>query len=189
MVMKYLIITLFSLVFINSQAAELKIEPVYSIETTRREYPAPPKQITKTYLGASALYGVPLLSGELELAQSTYTDTFPSTDSEVTSVTRRAMLGIRSYPIASQYVGFFVRAGARAKQETLKIKESGESRTDELPVYIDPYAGAGLTLAVSNIFALNAGATLVANGSSDADSEDRYDVQYTLSASFRMGNR
>ncbi len=98
------------------------------------------------------------------------------------------MLGVRSYPIASQYFGLFVRAGARAKQETLKIKESGDGRTEELPVYIDPYAGAGLTVALANNFALNAGATLVANGSSDADSEDRYDVQYTLSATFRMGN-
>lgn len=130
-----------------------------------------------------------MLSAELELAQSTYTDTYPSTDTEVTSVVRRAMLGIRSYPVTSKYFGFFVRAGARAKQENLDIKESGDSRKEERPVYIDPYAGAGLTIALANNFALNGSATLVQNNSSDADAEDRYDVQYTLSATLRFGNR
>ncbi|MCO4754114.1 MAG: hypothetical protein KC478_06515 [Bacteriovoracaceae bacterium] len=173
----------------QASAAELKIQPVYSLETTRREYPAPASQITKTYLGISALYGVPLLSAEFEVAQSTYTDSFPSSDSEVTSVTKRAMLGIRSYPLTSKYFGWFLRAGARAKQETLDIKESGVSRTEERPVYLDPYAGTGITITLGKVAALNASATMVYNNSADVDESEKYDTQYTLSATFKIGNR
>lgn len=187
--MKIFIICITFFSTLTSVAAELKVEPVYSIETTRREYPEPASQITRTYLGVSALYGVPLLAAELEVAQSTYTDSFPSDDSEVTSTVRRGMLGVRSYPITSKYFGFFIRAGVRAKQETLDIKESGVKTEKELPTYIDPYAGAGFSIGLSNNFALNAGATLVQNSSADVDSEDQYDVQYTLSASVRFGNR
>ncbi|MBC75616.1 MAG: hypothetical protein CME64_06335 [Halobacteriovoraceae bacterium] len=187
--MKKLIFILLCSYSLTSIAAELKIQPVYSIETTRREYPEPANQITKTYVGVSALYGEPIFSGEFEIAQSTYTDTFPSSDSEVTSLTRRAMLGIRSYPITSKYLGGFLRAGVRAKQETLDIKESGETREEVLPVYIDPYAGAGLTLALGSIAAVNASATMVYNRSADVDESERYDVQYTLSATFKIGNR
>lgn len=188
--MKNLLLTLSIFLFtLSAQANDLKIEPVYSFETTRREYPAPAKQITKTYIGLSAVYGTKLLAGEFEVAQSTYTDDLPSDNDKVTSLTKRAMIGIRSYPLTSQYFGFFLRAGVRAKQETLDIKEDGESRTEELPVYIDPYAGAGATLAFANNFALNASATMVQNNSVDADSDEKYDVQYTLSASMRFGNR
>lgn len=171
-------------------AQTLKVEPLYSLESTRREYPKPPNQVTKTYLGLSVLYGVPLFSWEFEIAQATYTDSFPDIDSEVTSVTRRAMLGVRSYPITSKYWGWYLRAGIRAKQETLDIKESGVSRKEELPIYIDPYAGTGITLAVGNNFSLNGSATMVYNRSADVDKEsDRYDVQYTLSATIKVGNR
>lgn len=187
--MKTLAVIALLLVSSQTLANKLKIEPVYSVETTRREFPEPPSQITRTYLGASALYGTDLLSGELEVAQSTYTDTYPSKDSEATSTVRRAMLGVRSYPFTSGIFGFFLRAGVRAKQETLDIKEEGESRTEELPVYVDPYAGAGLTAAFADNFALNASATLVQNRSADVESSEQYDVQYTLSASLRFGNR
>lgn len=187
--MKKFLATLAIMGVVHTSAAELKIQPVYSLETTRREYPAPASQITKTYLGISALYGEPILSAEFELAQSTYTDSFPSSNSEVTSVTKRAMLGVRSYPLTSQYFGWFLRAGARAKQETLDIKENGDSRTEELPVYLDPYAGTGLTITLGKMAALNASATMVYNRSADVDDSDRYDTQYTLSATFKIGNR
>ena len=187
--MKRIIILLISSVSFTSLAAALKVQPVYSIETTRREYPEPASQITRTYLGVSAIYGEPIFSAEFEVAQSTYTDTFPSTDSEVTSLTRRAMLGVRSYPITSKYFGTFLRAGARVKQETLDIKESGQTREEVLPVYVDPYAGAGVTLALGKVFAVNASATMVYNRSADVAESEKYDVQYTLSATFKVGNR
>lgn len=171
-------------------AQQLKIEPLYSLESTRREYPKPPNQVTKTFLGLSVLYGTPLFSWEFEIAQASYSDSFPATNSEVTSVTKRAMLGVRSYPITSQYWGWYLRAGVRAKQETLDIKENGVSRKEELPVYIDPYAGTGVTLALAGNFSLNGSATLVYNRSADVENEsDRYDVQYTLSATIKVGNR
>lgn len=187
--MKKILSALLLFFALSSFAQELKVEPVYSVETTYRQYPEPPKQVTRTYLGLSATYGTPKISAEFEVSQSTDTDTFPADNAEATSIIRRALLGARFYPITSQYVGFFVRGGVRAKQETLDIKENGQSREEELPVYIDPYAGAGLTLALAQNFALNGSATMIYNNSADVEASEKYDVQYSLSATVRFGNR
>lgn len=184
------LILLISLLPFTAFSQQLKIEPLYGVETTRREFPKPPSQITKTYLGVNVLYGVPLLSLEFELAQGTHSDSFPDQDLKVTSTTRRAMLGAKSYPVVSKYYGWYFRAGMRAKQEILDITEAGISRKETEPVYLDPYAGTGITVTIGSTFALNAGATLVYNRSADVEKESqRYDVQYTLSGTFKVGNR
>ena len=175
---------------LTSFAQQFKLEPLYGYETTRREFPKPANQITKSYLGVNILYGVPLLSLEFEVAQGTHTDHFVEQDLKVKSTTRRAMLGARSYPIVSKYYGWYFRAGMRAKQEIMDITEAGVSRKETDPVYLDPYAGTGITITLGSTFALNAGATLVYNRSADVERESqRYDIQYTLSGSFKVGNR
>lgn len=187
--MKKLIIIPLLVSSFNLFAAQLNIAPLYSVETTRREYPAPAKQITKTFLGLSATYGVKLISAEFEVAQSTQTDSLPGSDSSVTITTQRAMLGARSTPFSSKYVDVFFRAGARAVQETYDIKQEGVKSTEKNPLRFDPYAGTGLSLNVANAIRVSAGATLVYNQGSDIPESQRYDTQYTLSASFNFGNR
>jgi hypothetical protein len=82
----------------------------------------------------------------------------------------------------------YIRGGVRAKKEERTIKSSGPTTTKDSGVNIDPYAGAGVTMAFSNFFALNAGATLVYN--KDAPSgEDKFDKQLTFSFTIRAGNR
>lgn len=186
--MKSILLILITLFSLHLKAQELKIEPVYGIESTRREFPEPANQITKTYLGLSLVYGIPLISAELEVAQSIFHDSYPSTDTKVKSTTNRAMLGIRSYPLTSKYFGWYFRAGMRAKQETLEITEAGATRTEKKPMYLDPYGGSGLTIAFANNFSLNAGVTLVYNRSADVPENEKYDTQYTLSATIKMGN-
>lgn len=170
----------------QTQAADLKIEPVYGIERTQRQFPEPPKYITKTFLGMRAVYGVPLISAEFEVGQSINKEDFPSDDLEVTYTTQRAMLGIKSYPIRSQYMGVFFRLGGRAQKETRDIKEAGVETTEESPINFDPYGGAGITLAFANNFALNAGATLIYNR--DADAAEQYDTQYSFSFTIKAGS-
>lgn len=185
---KLIICTLFLLILpLTTHAAALKIEPVYGIERTQRQYPEPPKYITKTFVGMRAVYGVPLISMEFELGQSLNKEDFPNDNLSVTYTTQRAMLGIRSYPMKSKYFGVFFRAGARAQKETRDITESGVESQEESPINFDPYGGAGLTLAFANNFALNAGATLIYNR--DADASEQYDTQYSFSFTIKAGSK
>jgi hypothetical protein len=180
-----IIIILFSL---STFAAELKVEPVYSVETTQRQLPEPAKTVVNNYLGLRGLYGVPLLSAELEVAQAFRTENINATSEKVDFTTQRAMLGIRSYPIKSKYVGIYFRAGARARKEIRETTDAlGNTEKTESDIQYDPYGGAGLTLAFGNAFALNAGATLVYN--KEADSAQQYDAVYTFGFTFKAGNK
>lgn len=165
--------------------ATFTFEPLYGVERTQRALPEPAKMVTRTFLGARGSYGVPLLSGELEVAQSLDNESFNDTD--VSYTTQRAMLGIRSYPIRSQYFGAYFRAGVRAQKTKTESTTAGVTETDESEIEYDPYAGAGLTLAFANNFALNAGATLVYN--KHAIDGEQFDTQYTFGFTIRAGNR
>lgn len=179
-------LVLFTLFTLKAQAGALRIEPVYGIERTQRQFPEPPKYVTKTFLGMRAIYGVPLISAEFEVGQSIQKDDFPAENLEVTYTTQRALLGIRSYPIRSKMLGIFFRAGARAQKETRDIVENGVESQEEGAINFDPYAGTGLTIVLGNNFALNAGATLVYNR--DADASEQYDTQYSFSFTIKAGS-
>lgn len=186
--MKNLILILTLIFFANSQASEVKIEPIYSVETTQRQFPEPAKTVVNNYVGLRALYGVPLISAELEVAQAFRTERFNATSEKIDYTTQRAMLGIRSYPIRTKHLGIFFRAGARARKEIRETTAAdGTTEKDESDIQFDPYAGTGLTLAFGSTFALNAGATLVYN--KEADSAQQYDAVYTFSFTFRAGNK
>lgn len=184
--MKLLILlTLFSFLSFSS---EVKVEPIYSVETTQRQFPEPAKTVVNNYVGLRALYGVPLLSAELELAQAFRTENINATSEKVDFTTQRAMLGVRSYPIRSKFIGIYFRAGARARKEIRETTDiNGNTEKDESDIQYDPYGGAGFTLVFGKVFALNAGATLVYN--KDADSSQQYDAVYTFGFTFRTGNK
>lgn len=184
-----IIIVLFLLIISSlAKAAELKLEPVYGVERTQREFPAPARYRTSTFLGARALYGVPAFSVEFELNQSTSKEDFPDDNLSVTYIDQKALLGFRSYPITSKYFGWFLRFGARAQQNKREIEENNVKRNEEDPLRFDPYAGTGLTLVAGKAFALNAGATLIYNRNATEESE-KYDTRYTFSFTIRAGNR
>ena len=186
--MKILILTFISLTFTYIHAAELKIEPVYGVERTQREFPAPARYKTETFLGARALYGTPGFSLELEVNQSNSKEDFPDDNLEVKYQSQKALLGFRTYPIRSKMLGVFFRFGARGTKRTREITENGVSRTEDDPISFDPYAGTGLTLILGNNFALNTGATLVYNKNAEDESE-KYDTRYSLSFTIKAGNK
>ncbi len=185
--MKKLITILLSLSSLNLYAAGLSFEPMYGTERSARLYPKPTTYKTKGFYGLRATYGVPLLSAELELSQSLSEDSFPETGEKVKYNTQRAMLGIKTYPVASKYFGFYFRTGVRAQKEVTEITKSNVTTKEEAPIGLDPYGGAGLTLAFDDSFALSAGATLIYN--KNAEVSEQYDTQYSLSFTMKSGNR
>ena len=182
------LIIILTVLFTSSSFSKEKLsfEPLYGIERTQREYPKPTKYTTRTFLGLRGVYGTSALAGELEVSQARGTDDLPDTDESVDFTTQRALIGIRSYPIASQYFGVFFRAGARAQIQKRTIKGPTGSENQEDPMTFDPYAGTGLTVAIADNFALSAGATLIYNR--DAPSSEKYDTQYSFSFTIRAGN-
>lgn len=186
--MKYLF--LITLIFSTTQslASELKIEPVYGVERTQREFPAPPKYKTTTFVGIRALYGTPGISGEFELNQSLRKEDFPDDNLEVTYDTKKALLGVRSYLLHSKLIGLYFRFGARAEQKQRTILENDVERTEKDPISLDPYAGTGLTIVAGKLFALNAGATLIHNKNA-TESSEKYDTRYTFSFTIKAGSK
>ena len=168
-------------------AQTLKVEPLYGFERTYRIEPAPAKYVTRNYLGARATYGTSLLSGELEVSQSEDKDSFPDSNQSIEYTIIRALLGIKSYPIRSEYFGAYARAGGRYRKEDRTIETNGVTTEDKGEGKIDPYAGAGLTVALNNFFALDAGVTYIYND--DMPSGKEWDRQLSLSISFKLGNR
>lgn len=176
-----LVLTLF--LFQTAYGAEGKFtfEPIYGMETNFVRYPEPGKNVTRAIYGARLLYGVTLFSGEAEFTEARSREDYSSSNQKVEDVSQRLALGLRSTLTMGRYVGFFIRAGGRASQGETKIETAGVSETKDNPLRVDPYAGAGFQLAVSNFLALNAGATLIRNA------ENKYDTQYTLGLSARFG--
>lgn len=187
--MKKLIVLLISLFTLTtSLAAELKIEPVYGVERTQREFPAPARYKTSTFLGMRALYGIPAFSVEFEVNQGTSKEEFKEDNLEVTYIDQKALLGFRSYPIHSKYLGWFFRFGARAQKNKREIVENGVQTNEEDPLKFDPYAGIGITIVAGQAFALNAGATLVYNRDAENKSE-QYDTRYSFSFTIKAGSK
>jgi hypothetical protein len=181
------LLILISLLPLSSFAAGVTFEPMYGSERSARLYPKPTTYKTKGFYGIRGTYGVPLLSAELELSQSLSEDSFPETGEKVKYNTQRAMLGIKTYPIASKFFGFYFRTGVRAQKDVTEVTKSAVTTKTEAPMSLDPYGGAGLTIALADSFALSAGATLMYN--KNADASEQYDTQYTLSFTMKSGNR
>lgn len=183
---KQFIILVVSLILCQTAFAadsKLTFEPLYGVETRLVRYPEPARYVTDATYGLRVLYGVTLLSGEAEYTTTMSRNDYPSQNMKVEDKAERASLGIRSTFPFSQYLAPYIRLGGRASQGESKITTNGVTETKDNPLRIDPYAGAGITVAFHTNFALNAGATLIRN------SEEKYDTQYTLSLSARFGNR
>lgn len=182
---KQLLILVISLIlFQTAHAADAKLtfEPLYGVETTLVQYPAPARYVTRATYGARLLYGVTFLSGEAEYTTAKSRNDYPSTSTKVEDTAERLSLGARSTLPFNQYMGIYFRAGGRASRGESIIETAGVKETKENPLRVDPYAGAGLQIAFGSNLGLNAGATMIRNA------EGKYDAQYTLGLSARFGN-
>lgn len=167
----------------SSSNKKFMIEPLYGIETRLVRYPEPARYVTEATYGARLLYGTTLLSGEAEYTTTKSRKDYPSASQKVEDSAERVSLGVRTTFPMGKFIGAYFRAGGRASQGETIVTTAGESKTIDNPLRIDPYAGAGIQVAVSSLMAINAGATMIRNA------ENKYDAQYTLSLSARFGNR
>ncbi len=178
-----LVCGLITLPALAESAFSIRLEPLYGVEHTNNQYPEPARYSTRTFFGARVLAGYTLLSLELEGTQANGRRDYPSQNQKTEDQAQRAMVGLRSTIPTTQWLAVFARAGARASKEKTTITDTstGEKIVKEPPVQIDPYAGAGIQLALSNILAASAGATYIFTDSGKPD------VQYTLGMTLKFG--
>ncbi len=182
------ILFILSLILISSlsqaqSGASVRVEPLFGVEHTQNQFPEPARYSTRSFFGLRALAGYTLLSAELEVTQSNDRRDYPSENLKVEDQIRRAMIGLRSTYALSNYLGFFMRAGARGSDEKNTITNTSTSVVEvkEPGVKWDPYAGTGLQIAFAQNFALNASATWIFTGASKPD------VQYSFGFTVKFG--
>lgn len=168
--------------FAQSQEAKFTLEPLYGLETSYVAYPSPGKYVTRGTYGARLLYGYNKLSIESELTQTRSNEYYQSQDQKVEDTSNRLSLGIRSTIPLHKFVGVYVRTGARASQGEAEITTAGVKETKDSPLLVNPYGGAGLQVAISNIMAVNIGVTMIRNA------ENKFDQQWTAALSTRFGS-
>jgi hypothetical protein len=171
------------ILFQKVEAADRKLtfEPIYGMETALVRYPEPARYVTRGTYGARLLYGLTLLSAEVEYTEANSRKDYPSSSQKVFDRSQRASLGVRSTIPLGSYFGFYMRLGGRASQGTSEVTTLGVTEKIDNPLRVDPYGGAGLQLAFSQFFALNAGATMIRNA------DNQYDAQYTLGLTAHLG--
>ncbi len=172
------------LLFGTAQAAELTIEPVYGFERSYQKDPPPSRYKTEVFTGIKGSYGTERIAGELELNQGNTTYTTDTTDVKIT--TQNALLGLRLVPILGKYYNINMRLGARAKKVSRELTTAGVTTTETDDIQYDPYAGAGLSINIANIFSLNTGVTMIYN--KNAESGEQYDTRYTLGWAIKFGS-
>ncbi len=167
----------------GAHAQSIKFEPLFGVEHATNRYPEPARATTRTFFGLRVLAGVPLLSLELEATQANDRRDYPSEDLKAEDQIRRGLIGVRSTVPTTSWLAVFFRAGARATQQETTITNTADGTKDvkKPPVWWDPYAGSGLTLALGSLAALNAGATWFFPQGAPAE------VQYSFGFTLKFG--
>lgn len=179
----YAAVLLLSLPALAEQNFSIKFEPLYGVEHSANRYPEPARYSTKTFFGLRVLAGVTLLSAEVEGNQTNGRRDYPSDNQKTEDQIQRLLVGLRSTIPTTQWLGIFGRAGVRASKEKTTITDTstGDKETKEPPLQWDPYAGAGIQIAISNLVAASAGATWVFTD------HGKPDVQYTAGLTLKFG--
>lgn len=160
----------------GTQSGNLRIVPIVGYERVQKVTPTP-RTKDRFYYGLRAVYGVPLLSAELQATQAKDTEILNDGDLTIKETANTGMLGIRSSFSHQSMLSTFLRAGGHARQSEIEQTENGVTTTTKPAVYLSPYAGTGLTLRLGQIFSLNAGITVIFTGRPKGDD---YDYQTDL---------
>lgn len=180
----FLLLTSFSAFAQTPSSNRFTLEPVYGLETRLVRFPEPSKYVTSAAYGLRAIYGTTLLSGEAEYTTSHSRKDYPSQDQVVTDTINRFSLGARSTFPFGKSVAFYLRGGVAATNGKTEVKTSstGISESSNNPLRIDPFGGTGLQFAFTQNMAINANVTIIRNA------ENKYDAQYSLGLSAKIGN-
>ncbi len=164
MLNKILVIFLFSL-SLSVQAKETRFhwQPIIGLERVQKIEPAGETKDRFIY-GLRMNYGMPILSAEFEITQGKDTENFSDRNLTIKESTTNLMLGVRSSYQLGQSLYFYLRGGAHGRRNERERIENDVSTETTPAVYLNPYAGTGLSIHVLEMLSINAGVTVIFTG-------------------------
>jgi len=133
----------------------LDIEPVVGYERAQMLIPTKHTKDRLIY-GARASAGFLFLAGEAEYLRGTSTEAFPDLALSTKDISDIAKLGLRAQLHLIGFISLVARAGAQAKKNHHEQTTAGVMITNDDPVVIHPYGGAGLEIRLGSNFAFSA---------------------------------
>ena len=161
---KILVISIL-LTSLSAQAKETRFhwQPIVGLERVQKIEPAGETKDRFIY-GLRMNYGLPVLSAEFEISQGKDTENFSERNLTIKESTTNLMLGLRSSYQLAQSIYFYLRAGAHGRRNERERIENEVSTKTTPAVYLNPYAGTGLSIHVMEMLSINAGVTVIFTG-------------------------
>lgn len=138
-------------------------QPIVGLERVQKIEPAGETKDRFIY-GLRMNYGMPILSAEFEITQGKDTENFADRDLTIKESTTSLMLGLRSSYQLANSLYFYLRGGAHGRRNERERIENNISTKTTPAVYLNPYAGTGLTISVMEMLSINAGVTVIFTG-------------------------
>lgn len=140
-----------------------------------------PRTKTRMFYGLRALYGVPLLSAELQVTQAKDNETLEEGNLLLKETATTGMLGIYSSFNHASMLSSYFRAGGHGRKTEIEQTRAGETTKSEPSVRLSPYAGAGLNFRLAQFFSLTAGLTVIFTGEPQgSDREYQTDLGFNI---------
>jgi hypothetical protein len=175
-----LILFLLPLTSFAKGKGNLLIQPIIGVESVKKWTPTV-RTVTRTVVGARAVYGPPLISAEAEITRAQDDEYLFDQDMKVEEESYAAKLGVRT-SIGLPMLRFYLRAGGQARQRKITETQNGVKTEREPHIRTSPYAGAGLSVNAMGFF-VNAGYTAIFTGKPKGSD---YDTQTTLGIGMRF---
>lgn len=173
--------TIYAQSFSSANIGEnLRIQPIVGYERVQKVTPTA-RTTNRLYYGFRALYGVPLLSGELQVTQAKEDETLNNGTLTINETATTGMLGIYSQFSHKSILSTYLRAGGHARKSEIETTENGVTTKTTPSVRLSPYAGTGLTFRLGRFFSLTAGLTVVFTGQpQSSDHEYQTDLGFNI---------
>ncbi len=141
----------------------LTVNPIVGYERVQKLMPTPHTRDRLVY-GFRVMFGIPLLSLELEATKADDKEVFVAEDMTVLEESYAGKLGIRSSISMASIFSWYLRAGGHARKKTETITKAGVETVNEPALRVSPYAGAGFRFTIGPNLAVNGGVTAIFTG-------------------------
>jgi len=137
----------------------ITVAPIVQMEKAQKSYPTPHTK-TRTMYGAQVLLGPSFIQLEVEGTYGTDDETYDNGVVDKETV-QKLKLGLRGRINHAGLISLYVRSGAQAKQTELERTQSGVTTKTKGSVYVDPYAGGGVSVRLTQGLKAHAGYTVI----------------------------
>ncbi|MBC7715097.1 MAG: hypothetical protein H7177_17255 [Rhizobacter sp.] len=181
----YLAIILMPLTsFADDMKGKLSITPIVGLERVQKFQPTPYMK-TRAIYGARLVYKFPISALEVEYTHAQDTNNDVATNTSYKDSEDKIRIGLRGESTFTSFSSVYLRGGAqyRKNEETKTVGTAASTKSDSSKV--QPYIGTGLTIHVSQFFALTAEILATYTPTNEPNLKD-YELQPSLGINIRF---